>query len=64
MDVKNWGARGLRNIGFKLSPKFGPAAFINLTKYAKLVLTTSFHGTVFQSYLINPFGILSPLCII
>lgn len=55
MDVKNWGARGLRNIGFKLSPKFGPAAFINLTKYAKLVLTTSFHGTVFSVIFNKPF---------
>lgn len=55
IDVKNWGARGLKNIGFKLSPKFGPAAFINLIKYAKLVLTTSFHGTVFSVIFNKPF---------
>lgn len=48
MDVKNWGPKGLRKLGFNLSSEFGPSAFINLIKYSKLVFTTSFHGTVFS----------------
>ena len=34
--------------GFKLCNSSGPETFLNLIKFAKLSLTTSFHGTVFS----------------
>jgi len=48
LDVKAWGIKGIFLNGFKISKEFGPIAFLNLIKNANLVLTTSFHGTVFS----------------
>lgn len=48
IDAKSWGPRGKRKSGLKLCKESGPIAFLNLIKNAKLVLTTSFHGTVFS----------------
>ena len=45
VDAKAWALRRMFMDGFKLAPKFGPVAFLNLIKYSELVLTTSFHGT-------------------
>lgn len=45
VDASAWAIRRKFMNGFKLSSKFGPLAFLNLIKYAEVVLTTSFHGT-------------------
>ena len=33
----------------KLINRFGPSVFLNLIKYAKIIFTSSFHGTVFST---------------
>lgn len=48
-DVKSWGVKGNFRYGFKLADQYGPAAFLSLIKNAEMVLTTSFHGTVFST---------------
>ena len=50
IDPKEWSRRGLFLNGIKLAPNGGPAAFLALVKNASLVLTSSFHGSIF-SYL-------------
>ena len=45
VDANAWAMGRMFMDGFKLAPKFGPKAFLNLIKYSELVLTTSFHGT-------------------
>lgn len=47
LDVKNWVKKG-RKYGFILSKQSGPITFLNLLLNAELVLTTSFHGSVFS----------------
>lgn len=47
MDVKWWLKKGIKN-GFKISKDGGPLEFLRLVRNASLVLTTSFHGTVFS----------------
>lgn len=49
MDVKTWVIKGVFAYGVKLSPKFGPSAFLNLISNADLVLTRSFHGVAFST---------------
>lgn len=41
--------------GFKKKYDVGPIEFLNLVKNAKLVLSSSFHGTVFSALLNRPF---------
>jgi hypothetical protein len=48
LDVKSWIVR-MWFLNFKTPKYFGPLAFLNLIKHAQLVLTTSFHGTVFST---------------
>lgn len=48
-DVKSWGVKGNFRFGFKLADEYGPEAFLSLVKNAEMVLTTSFHGTVFST---------------
>ena len=48
MEAKAWGPKGCNKSGLKLCENSGPEAFLNLMKFAKLSLTTSFHGTVFS----------------
>lgn len=48
-DVKSWGVKGNFRYGFKIADMYGPAAFLSLVKNAEMVLTTSFHGTVFST---------------
>ena len=55
IDAKAWGPLRKFRYGFKLSPQFGPLAYLNLVKYASLVLTTSFHGTAFSVIFEKPF---------
>ena len=48
MNGKEWARRGLRRKGIKLSPKGGPSAFLSLVSNATMVVTSSFHGSVFS----------------
>lgn len=48
-DVKSWGVKGNFRYGFRIADAYGPEAFLSLIKNAKMVLTTSFHGTVFST---------------
>ena len=48
LEAKAWGPKGIHKSGLKLCENSGPEAFLNLMKFAKLSLTTSFHGTVFS----------------
>lgn len=48
IDARAWGPQGKSKEGLKLFNQSGPLVFLNLMKYAKLSLTTSFHGTVFS----------------
>lgn len=48
IDARAWGVNNCKKDGLTLCEKSGPIAFLNLMKYAKIVLTTSFHGTVFS----------------
>ena len=47
IDVKSWLKKGIK-YGFKISKNGGPLTFLKLLRNASLVLTTSFHGTVFS----------------
>lgn len=47
LDAKSW-VKKAKKYGFKLTKHSGPIAFLNLVMNAELVLTTSFHGTVFS----------------
>lgn len=49
MDSKSWVKMHLFTYGFKLSKNSGPAVFLTLIRDAKLVLTTSLHGTIFST---------------
>ena len=48
INGKEWARRGLRRKGIKLSPKGGPRAFLSLVSNATMVVTSSFHGSVFS----------------
>lgn len=48
MEAKAWGPKGCYKSGLKLCEQSGPETFLNLMKFAKISLTTSFHGTVFS----------------
>ena len=48
-DVKSWGVKGNFRFGFRLADEYGPEAFLSLIKNAEMVMTTSFHGTVFST---------------
>lgn len=47
MDAKNW-VKNCRKYGFRLTERSGPLTFLQMLFNAELVLTTSFHGTVFS----------------
>ena len=49
IDARAWGVKNCKKDGLTLCEESGPIAFLNLMKYAKIVLTTSFHGTVFSA---------------
>lgn len=49
MDAKPWALRGPKYYGFSITEHSGPLVFLNLMKYAKYVVTTSLHGTIFSS---------------
>lgn len=47
LDAKEWSRRGLYLHGIKLATRGGPVSFLSMVKYADIVITSSFHGTVF-----------------
>lgn len=49
MDIKSWVYRLNFIRGFKLSSDASPASYLSLMKNARLVVTTSFHGTIFAA---------------
>ncbi len=49
MDIKSWAIYRLDKYNIKKYPKTGPLAFLGLMKNAQLVLTQSFHGTLFSA---------------
>jgi hypothetical protein len=49
LDIKPWIFRGNFFRGFKLSRRSTPGSYLSLIKYAKFVLTTSFHGSIFSA---------------
>lgn len=59
MEARILGTTNVRQLGFRLCDKSGPLAFLNLMKYAKLSLTTSFHGTVFSVIFHKPFWFIN-----
>lgn len=48
-DPKEWALRCCWKNGIRLVSSYGPAAFLNYMKYARVVFTTSFHGTAFST---------------
>lgn len=48
-DPKEWALRRCWKNGIKLVNHFGPESFLNYMKYARIVFTTSFHGTAFST---------------
>lgn len=49
LDLKSWAFYRLDKYGIKRYKKTGPIAFLELMSQAELVLTQSFHGTLFAS---------------
>jgi hypothetical protein len=49
VNAKEWVRRGLWQYGFKLAKNGGPRMYLSLMKNAKLVFTSSFHGTIFAT---------------
>lgn len=49
LDAKEWSRRGLYLQGIHLAKNGGPSAFLSLIKNAEIVITSSFHGSVFSS---------------
>ena len=49
LDAKEWSRRALFIKGIKLTRHGGPSAFLTLIKKANIVITSSFHGTIFST---------------
>nr|WP_106784360.1 polysaccharide pyruvyl transferase family protein [Lysinibacillus timonensis] len=49
MDAKPWLIKGAKMYGFQMSHNSGPLTFLNLMKYANVVITTSLHGSIFSA---------------
>lgn len=49
MDIKSWAIYRLDKFNIKKYQQTGPLAFLGLMKNAQLVLTQSFHGTLFSA---------------
>lgn len=48
-EAKEWTLKCCWLNGIKLVRKYGPDVFLNVMKYADIVITTSFHGTAFST---------------
>lgn len=49
MNAEYWGRQHLYTYGFKLTKHSGPDVFLSLIRDAKIVVTTSLHGSIFSS---------------
>lgn len=49
LDAKEWSRRGLFLHGIKLAKNGGPSSYLSLVKNAEMIITSSFHGSVFCS---------------
>lgn len=49
MDAKEWTLKACWRNGIRLAGAYGPDAYLNLVKHAKIFITTSFHGTAFAT---------------
>ncbi len=58
MDPKMYMLHGVFAYGVKLSPEYGPQAFLNLISNASMVLTRSFHGVAFSTIFQKKFWML------
>lgn len=48
-EAKEWTLKCCWVNGIKLVKEYGPDVFLNVMKHAKIVITTSFHGTAFST---------------
>lgn len=48
-STKQYYAKGVKRYGFELPPYENPAMYLYLLKNAELVMTTSYHGTIFST---------------
>lgn len=48
-STKSYAVKGIYRYGFRLPKYESPAVYLSLIKNAKLVFTTSFHGTIFST---------------
>lgn len=49
MNAEFWGRQHLYTYGFRLTKHSGPGVFLRLIKDAKIVVTTSLHGSIFSA---------------
>ena len=49
LDAKEWSRRGLFLHKIKLAKNGGPSSYLSLVKNAEMIITSSFHGSVFCS---------------
>ena len=49
INAEYWVRQHLLTYGFKLTKHSGPEVFLDLMKNAKIVVTTSLHGSIFAS---------------
>ena len=61
MDPKMYMLHGVFAYGVKLSPEYGPRAFLNLVSNASMVLTRSFHGVAFSTMFEKKFWMLGKI---
>lgn len=59
LDIKSWIFKGNFMKGIKLSKHTSPRDYLSLIKNAKLVITTSYHGTIFSTIYRKNFWLLT-----
>lgn len=59
LDIKSWLFKGNFLKGIKLSKHTSPEDYLSLIKNAKLVITTSYHGTIFSTIYNKDFWLLT-----
>ncbi|MDO4967208.1 MAG: polysaccharide pyruvyl transferase family protein [Candidatus Saccharibacteria bacterium] len=57
-NSKEYIIKGLYRYGFKMAYEQDPGIYLNLIKHAELVITTSFHGSIFSSIYRKKFWVM------
>lgn len=57
-SAKSYYVKGIYRYGFALPKTENPAVYLSLIKNASLVITTSFHGTIFSTIFERPFYVV------